>query len=92
MGYAPAEDSVKIRYQGTYTKNIEEFMCDAVIFGWYKPVRLLQLLVVTIFKYSITNPNPVCSHLIHVTIPSLPQGPVACALYTLIGMLTSTSL
>jgi hypothetical protein len=42
------EDTVKIRYQETTSKDIEDFMYAAVTvnFSMCKPVRLLQLLVV----------------------------------------------
>jgi hypothetical protein len=44
-----AEDIVKILYQETTSEDIEDFMCAAVtvIFRVCKPLRLLQLLVVT---------------------------------------------
>jgi hypothetical protein len=62
-----AEDIVWIRYQETASEDIEDFMCagDTAIFWVCKPVRLLQLHVVTICKWSInraTNPNPFCSN------------------------------
>jgi hypothetical protein len=55
------EDIVKIRYQVTTGEDIEGWMCAAVtvIFRMCKPVRLLWLLAVTIFKWlvnPITNP------------------------------------
>jgi hypothetical protein len=64
-----AENIVRIRYKETTSEDMEEFMCAAiaVVFGVCKPMRLLQLFVVTsrVYKWSVnrvTNPNPVCSH------------------------------
>jgi hypothetical protein len=64
-----AEDIVRISYQETTSEEIEDIICDAdtVIFRVCKPVRLLQLLVVTCYMYKwsinpITNPNPVYNY------------------------------
>jgi hypothetical protein len=45
----------KTRYQETANEGVEDFVCAAVtaMFRVCKPVRLLQLLVVTIYKWSI---------------------------------------
>jgi hypothetical protein len=54
VGYSPASKDIagniiRIRYQETTSKVIEIFIgvADTVIFRGCKPVRLLQLLVVT---------------------------------------------
>jgi hypothetical protein len=65
-----AEDIIRIRYQEATSEDTEDFMCGAVtaIFGVCKPVKLLQLLVVTSCMYKcsinpITNPSLVYSHI-----------------------------
>jgi hypothetical protein len=73
-----AEHSVKIRYQKTTSEVWEDFMCSVVtaIFGVYNSVRLLQLPVVTVRKWSInpiTNPNIFYSHY-HVRVFSAAVG------------------
>jgi hypothetical protein len=66
------EDNVQVYYQEMIGEDIEDFMCAAItmIFRACKPVRLLQVLVVTICKWStnpFTNSNLILVTLIHMS-------------------------
>jgi hypothetical protein len=72
MGYSPdgndvSRGHVRIRYRGTTSEDVEEFMCAAVtvIFRVCKPVRLLQSRVVCVSGHQT---KPRLQSLIHETI------------------------